>query len=423
MSELNLNRNTFLENEELNRFQEFLINDTIASIFLNNTTSYGIVRSDFVNSTPNDFLVEVGTNVSTIKIDNLSLGVDNERLLIRQEAIDNIDVPNDSNWYWVKISHIFRRNEVGVVSVNADGELTGVNTLFTEILRGQQTNVPVKIRFISDTTLLNDQVYEVVDITDNLNCTLNGNFVVENNLRYVVIGSTPLSETITTSQREGLYKYDSCNIELIEETVVNTAPTANFVAGKQFYIARVRSVSGTVTVEDKRTDYWTFNIEGIDDKLDKSQNLADVDSVSVSRQNLGVLSESEITNRITTSFNKTEWLTMQRGTAASATDFTMRVRHVGSVVNIVGRMRIPSTPSSGDELCFINYTQTTGNLSFLRPTTRIFYTSAIVANNDENKGANVYIDETDTTKLSIQVIDAIDTDSLLYYFNITYIAG
>jgi len=274
MAQLNITRNVFLEKEELNRFQTFLRNDTISSIFLENTTKWGIVRTEF-SGTNLAFKVEVGTNTGTIKIPETSKAVDQDRLLIYQEAVDNISVPDDGNYYWVKISHEYKTYEEGTCSIDDEGNLVGTNTVFTDVLRGQSTEVPTKIKFYKeDGTVLNDGIYEVVDVIDDLNVLLTGStsFQAESNLRYIVIGTTVVGETITSQQEEGLYNYDSCKIELIEEETEDEAPTTDFVENYQFYLARVVNNSGTVTVEDKRADYWTFNIEGLSDKLSSSNN-------------------------------------------------------------------------------------------------------------------------------------------------------
>jgi hypothetical protein len=296
MSQLNITRNIFLEKEELTRFQTFLVNDTISNIFLENTTAWGIVRSEFSGENL-AFKVEVGTNSGTIKITEDSKAVDADHLLIYKEATDNIEVPEDGVYYWVKISQDYRTYEDGTCSLDADGNLTGSSTTFTDVLRGQSTEVPVKIKFYKeDDTLVNDQTYEVVDVLSDTSVLLTGStsFTAETNLRYIVIGSTVIGETVTSQQLEGLYNYDSCNLELIEEEVEGEAPTTDFVEDYEFYLARVVNNSGTVTVEDERTDYWTFNIEGLSDKLSSSNNLSDVSDVELSRDNLNVYSKDEV---------------------------------------------------------------------------------------------------------------------------------
>jgi hypothetical protein len=299
MSNLNITRNIFLEKEELTRFQQFLADDITQKLFVKNTIAFGIVLSDFVNVIPLDFLIQVGTNVGTIKLTQDSFALDSEGLLITQKAFDNLAVPNDGNYYWVKATHKFDPTEVGTCSINTEGQVVGVNTLFQDVLRGQSTEVPVKVRFIKTdgTAVVNDQVYEIVDVTDNLNILLTGgSFTAESNLKYIVIGCTPISEAITATQLTGLYQYDACNLQLIAEEVVDTIPVINYVVDKDFYLARVKNTTGTVTITDKRQTWWEFNIPGLGDKMVKSANLSDLFDVPTARLNLDVFSKSEVEN-------------------------------------------------------------------------------------------------------------------------------
>ena len=271
MSQVNFTRKVFLEQEELNRFQEFLQDDIAQNTIISNTTQFGIIQSDFVDPDTN-FLVSQGTGSGTIQFaKDQSQALDADGDLIRLLAIDNIDVTDDSNWYWVRISHVFRRHEVGTVSVNTNGQMTGVNTSFGEVLRGQVTDVPVRIKFqqIDGSAAVNNGNYEVVSIIDNTNAVLTSTvgFQAESNLQYVVIGSVPIGEVVSPTQLGGIYFYDSCSVELVEETTLETAPDlpANG-EGRYFYVARVMNTSGTVTVQDKRDiddTYWKFSVPGI----------------------------------------------------------------------------------------------------------------------------------------------------------------
>jgi hypothetical protein len=295
MSELNINRNIFLEKEELKRLQKFLADDITKTLFVKNTTEFGLVLSDFVNST--DFQIQAGTNVGTVKLVNDSFALDKDGLLIYQKAFDNLLVTNNGLWYWVKVSQKYNHAEIGTFSIDTEGTVSGTNTLFTEVLRGQSSEVPVKIKFrkADGSTLVNDQIYEVVDITDDSNITLTGGtFAAESNLEYIVIGSTPISEAITEAQSEGLYKYDSCNLQLIAEEFEDTPPEINYVEDKDFYLARVKNNSGTITLQDKRSQWWTFNIPGIGDKMIKSNNLSDLTDLVQARTNLEVYSKNEV---------------------------------------------------------------------------------------------------------------------------------
>jgi hypothetical protein len=394
MSKLNISRNIFLEKEELNRFQDFLLNDTIANIFLENSNEWGIVRTVFNQPSP-DFLIEAGTNIGTVKISTLSKAVDQDRLLIYQEPIDNIAVPSNGSWYWVKISHKYNNLEVGECSININGEVTGVNTKFSEVLRGHSSEVPVRIKFYKSSGLLNIGTYEVLSlngVTPNLNLILVGDtFQAESGLKYYVIGSTPIFEAITPQQEQGLYFYDSCNIEFIAEETAEVPPVTNYIEDKQFYVARVRNVGGSLTIEDKREQFWTFTIEGISDKLDKSKNLSDLTDVAVARANLGVLSALEITESY---FHDSGWKPLSRGVAAATTDFDLKLRRIGRLCIVKGTFKDGTNSLSPNavigQIPFSNFALSSG--AILKPNEKIHFNCGVqVADVNVNRGMLGYV--------------------------------
>ena len=254
---LNVSQNIFLEKEEINKLQSMLINDSKAYILKSLFTAYGIL-----NNTANDFLVEAGTSSGTFKITTDSVAMDSDLNLIRLYNFDNFPVTNDSLWYWVKISHRYLNCEQGTLSVSTTGIVIGTNTLFTELLRSQSSKAPVKIIFYKEyvtgtpITVSNIGVYEVVQILSDTNIILSGDFVDESDLRYIIIGSNAIGTSLTDTQKLGLYAYDNVNITLIPESVTDTPPTSGYTSGKDFYIARVQNNSGTLTIQDKRANYY-----------------------------------------------------------------------------------------------------------------------------------------------------------------------
>lgn len=304
MSQINFTRKTFLEKEEIARLQEFLRDSPSENAIIGNTSKYGILRTDFENDT--DFLVEPSSNAGRVKIakqENKAITIDGNR--IYQEAIDNIEVPDDNLWYWMRIKYKYVTYEKGTVSINSSGEVVGNGTSFLEVLRGQGTNVPTKVKFLKldGTPAINSGFYEVVDVLNNQNLILTSavDFVAESDLRLVVLGTTPLGEMLSAEQQEGLYKYDSCEIEFIPEDVEDSEtpphrsmvnPDTTYEEGKMFYIARVKNNAGFVDVDNDnpnvRADFWEFNVVGLTDKLSRFANLSDVQNADTALSNLGV---------------------------------------------------------------------------------------------------------------------------------------
>jgi hypothetical protein len=249
MSYLQIENDLFLGFQELVRQQKFIKDDGFIRLFQSIINQFGIVNVDSDSAFAN-FKIESGSNSGTIKIATDSFAVDFNLNVITQKAIDNIAVTNDSAWYWVKISHQFINKEVGTINVAANGNITGLNTKFTEVLR-DQNNYSVKICFPN--SVLNTADYQVASILSDTLAILAGTtgFISENGLDYQVVGSfTPGISKVGNLRFP--YWYDGCLIEFIPEVNVDVPPVKT--QGSEFYIARVQNISGAITVQDKRTE-------------------------------------------------------------------------------------------------------------------------------------------------------------------------
>lgn len=272
MSQLNINRNTFLEREELNNFQSFLASSLLKNLLMQATYSYGIVTNNpgLINpeyeitgaeedSFNNPFEVQQGTNTGTIQV-LPGMAFTSSGNIINTNLEDNIQVPNDSAYYWVKIAHTTRNYELGLVSVNTKGVVSGTVD-FTGKVRGQSSSTPVSIRFEKSNgdIALNNGIYQIVNVIDNqnLNLTSATSFVAESNLRVIILGTLPLGGMISQEQRNGLYTYDYYTISLIAEgSAVDTPPNKE---KDEYYIARVCNVNGTISIDNtKKSEFWSL---------------------------------------------------------------------------------------------------------------------------------------------------------------------
>ena len=94
------------------------------------------------------FLVEPSSNSGRVKIEKAeNKAIAKGGKMIYQEAIDNIEVPNDNKWYWMRIKYKYVTYEKGTVSINSSGQVIGTGTSFRDVLRGQATLVPTKVKF------------------------------------------------------------------------------------------------------------------------------------------------------------------------------------------------------------------------------------------------------------------------------------
>jgi hypothetical protein len=271
MSKLNISRNVFLEKEELTNMLSFLATAPIMKAVLRASYSFGLITNDpskinpkTVNKPDNEdalvdpFKVETGTNSGTIKI-LPGMALTSQGNFIDINVEDNISVPNDSSFYWVKIGYKTRNYEKGYVSVNSQGVVSG-SVDFAGKVRGQSSSTPVSIRFEKQdgSVPLNNGVYQIVNVIDNQNLLLTSTstFVAESNLRVIVLGTLPLGGVLTQEQRDGLYTYDDYVISLVPEASLPTPPEKE---ADEYYIARVQNSGGSVSVYNEvKSEYWSL---------------------------------------------------------------------------------------------------------------------------------------------------------------------
>lgn len=270
MSYLKFGSDEFLETLELKRFKKFLVDEGHKAELLANTALFGIIKND-TDSLFNDFKVVPGTNANTVKI-KTGKAVDlNGNIITLNEDVDNVLIPNQTNKYWLFIRHRFDPREVGTVSVNTDGTLTGVGTKFTEVLRGINTRFPIKIKFTNAVT--NTGEYTITDVIDDTNAVLNvasGVLASESDLKYSVIGSFTEGYVVPEEDKQ-IYQYDGCqlndlpldspDVKYVVEAILNTQPDK--LSPEDIFIARVWRDSDTneLIIEDKRNEIWTTQAE------------------------------------------------------------------------------------------------------------------------------------------------------------------
>lgn len=259
MSKLNIASNLMLGKAELNRFQNFIFDSGFVKSLLSNTVKFGIVYNT-VDSTQTDyflsFKVEQGTNQGTIKV-NPGVGIDaNGNFITLVNLIDNIAIPDDGNYYWIKIAWVYSNIEQGTVSIDSSGNLLGVGTEFTKLFRGQP-NFPTRIKFPNST--LNLQEYDILSVTSDTVALLNVSTInAESNLQYEIVGTFTPGQVPPIADKFP-FQYDSCipfttTNGIVEETTFNVRP--NYQQNIEFYIARVKNNSGVLEIQDKRDEIW-----------------------------------------------------------------------------------------------------------------------------------------------------------------------
>jgi len=244
MSKLNLNPDLFLGSQELNRFQKFLTDDGYVKALLQNSVSFGIVHNDIEDGNWTNFLAEQGISVGNLKV-NAGIAIDSTgKFIVWPEA--EFALTDNNTFYWIKVAHNYSVQELLDVSVDKNGNLTCAGGEFLTILRGLPNN-PVKIYFPNAT--LNQGEYELVEVVDDENAVLAGSFLAESGIKMAVVGAFTPDVVIPTLSKY-IYKYDSCTMTLVTESVLNTAPA---LADNEYFIARVKRNGSALTIEDKRS--------------------------------------------------------------------------------------------------------------------------------------------------------------------------
>ena len=255
MSKINIHRGTFLEKEELTRMITFLDENPMASAVIASSVSFGLVSPGYTRGVP--FRVSLSGTLGAINmIGGYVITPDFKAYKVDDQ--ENLAVPADGKYYWLKVSPTTRNYEKGYAQVDTSGNVSGTVN-FEGVVRGQSSGVPTCIKFVKDdgTTPLNNQVYQVVNIINNNNIVLSSGypFQAETQLRVVVLGSIPMGRRFTEEQLQGLYTFNTYNLSFVLETQEGTQPTK---AVGEYFIVRVRNVNGIVEILEERTEFWSL---------------------------------------------------------------------------------------------------------------------------------------------------------------------
>ncbi len=260
MSNLKINNDLFLGKEELNRFRKFLDESGYRRFIGLMTKSFGIVK----NSNDSDFksFKVVSGIANKIKVLGNSFAIDEDLNLIYNPNDVTIQIPNDDIWYWVKIKYSKTNLEQGTVTLSSNGQLSGVETKFSEVLRGSP-NYPSRIRLYSADQNGYFTQYEgeaeVISVLSDTSAFIHlYSDSLPGILRYSVVGTFTPSIVVPESSKM-IFEYDYVDIELVPEITEDVPPVKNT---NEYYIARVKNSGGTLTINDKRTDIWCLDISG-----------------------------------------------------------------------------------------------------------------------------------------------------------------
>ena len=209
--DVNFSPNLFISVEELNRFKSSIVENGWKRFAKNLVSKFGIA----VNENNTNFIPIVNSTAEDTLTIQPGIAFDSDMNIIVLDSAVNVSLPHgelsNNEKYWLVLRHAITHNEVGTVSVNQYGALTGVDTKFTEVLRGQP-DFPTKIRLDS---AVNTGEYEVVEVSSDTSAVIAGSFTNESGKKYSVVGTfTP--GFIPNEDNCQIYSYDSCEIEILK---------------------------------------------------------------------------------------------------------------------------------------------------------------------------------------------------------------
>lgn len=247
--DLKISNNLFLGLQELKHLKKSLKQSGYETIFKQMISSYGVVRPYSSNQFSNLQVIDSGLGQLTIK-QGIAIDGDLNAIIIKQDLIDELQVPTDGIERFVVIKYLPTVIEEGTVDIQPDGSLVGTSTKFTSKLRGLP-NFPSKITFPNSTN--NVQQYTVQAVQSDILASLNvagGQIVAENNQKYSVVGTfTP--GIAVPSQDQYPFIGDGYVVELRDNDAL--------IEDKEFLLAKVSNQNGSVSIQDQRiTNIFNF---------------------------------------------------------------------------------------------------------------------------------------------------------------------
>lgn len=258
-----INEGLYLGKAELKRFGSLI--NTANEVVSNLQKQAGIIRNYDGSLAQTSFIVSQGSSATKITISSggaVAFISGNIKPMFLAAKVDIADILPDSNDYYIKIQSVDSVLEEGTCSVSVSGQLTGVGTKFTEVLRGQP-DFPSRIEFVKS-GLVNTGEFEVVSVTDDVTVQLSGgSFVAEIDLTYKVIGTfTP--DIVVPTPSKVIFGYGDYDVLVEANDVVNNTDT--------FLLAKVNTDGITMVIEDMREHWAKSSAEDLITRLDTPTN-------------------------------------------------------------------------------------------------------------------------------------------------------
>jgi len=272
MSRLKLSDNLFLGSKELNFLTNTLSTDGFKRLFPDNVFTYGVVID---STTPNSLrVIQDPNNVNMVLVqDGALINGSLDYGTYTQNAL-GFSVPANGTLY-ITATIQESNQEPGTVTVDADGNVTGVGTSFTETIRGLP-NFASKV-FFPDASL-NVSEYTVREVVSDTLLRLNvptGSLGVESIAQPMeVVGTFTPGVVIPNQDKRPFVR---------SRVVVSSTTTEPTVGANLFRLASVTLVGGSAVIVDERS-LNTYSVSGSAfSPLDVAYNTPDSATVFINR--------------------------------------------------------------------------------------------------------------------------------------------
>lgn len=240
MSELKFENNLFLGKRELDHFKESLGEGGYRKLSKQIFNSYGVAKP---SNALGALKVIAGTLNGQLSIQSgVAVDSDINTINVESNLIDELTIPADSTKYYIIIEYTPTPTQEGTVSISTTGQVTGVGTKFTEVLRSLP-NFPSVITFNASA---NTQEYVVASIVDDLNLNLNvasGVLTAEAGKTYDIVGTFTPGVSVPT-----LSKYPIVR----DGYTISTSTSSAVTSGTQFLLGSAINDGASTVIEDLR---------------------------------------------------------------------------------------------------------------------------------------------------------------------------
>ena len=274
---LNISENLFIGTQEISAIQNYALDfSNILGIL---AKTFGFIenkdlirlseiekedRTCFKASSPGNLQLQFYTPSYAMSYPNKMISWTKNRIVTLPDSYKN-------KKYWVKISYAEDYIEEGTLRLDAQGNVIGTGTYFTDKLRGEPNFASrITLYTFNGTSFDEKGIYIVESVNSDTSISIYsetgtiGDITL--NYYYAINGTFPIGSNITKDEQFP-YRYDGCKVEFVEETTEGEAPNSYIMKNDNtsFYVARIIvDANGVIAVQDKR-----FLFEGEEEKFSK----------------------------------------------------------------------------------------------------------------------------------------------------------